>query len=307
MTPVQDMEIFAQIVTAGTMTAASRELGVSPAVVSKRIRRLEERLGTRLFQRTTRQITLTEAGQDYYQRVVAILASIDDAENAVSRGMARAQGLLKVTAPTIFGRLHIAPHLAPFLDSHPELTVNFDLSDSFVDLVAEGVDVAIRIAELEDSSMVARRLAPNHRVICAAPSYLETHDMPQSLDDLANHNCLAPTEQDVWRLEGPDGPVDVRVNGRLNTNSSEVVREAVLAGMGIALRSTWDVGPELKNGSLAIVLPQYRVETRVGIYAIFPSRQFLPVKVRLFIDYLAGIYGQKPYWDEGLDLEPFVH
>ncbi len=302
MTPIQDMEIFARIVTAGTMTAASQELGVSPAVVSKRIRRLEEQLSTRLFQRTTRQITLTESGQEYYRRVVAILASISDAENAMSTGLDTPQGVLKVSAPTSFGRLHIAPHLGPFLEKYPDLKINLVLADSFVDLVADGIDIAIRIAELEDSSLVARRLAPNHRVICASPSYIKNHNMPETLDDLAKHNCLAANAQDVWRLEGPDGPVDIRVEGQLMTNSSEVVREAVLAGMGIALRSTWDVGPELKKGMLKIILPEYRVVARVGIYAVFPSREFLPIKVRLFIDYLAGIYGQNPYWEDGLDL-----
>jgi len=305
VTPVQDMEIFARIVTAGTMTAASRELGVSPAVVSKRIRRLEERLGARLFQRTTRQITLTESGQEYYRRVVAILASIDEAENAMSRGADLAQGILKISAPTTFGRLHIAPYLGKFMEKNPDLNINIALTDRFVDLVAEGVDMAIRIAELEDSSLVARRLAPNHRFLCASADYIKNHDMPETLDDLSKHNCLAATAQDVWRLEGPDGPVDIRVGGRLMTNSSEVVHEALLAGTGIALRSTWDVGPQLKQGLLKIILPEYQVKTRIGIYAVFPSREFLPIKVRLFIDYLAAIYGPKPYWDEGLDLEQY--
>lgn len=302
MTSVLDMEIFARIVRAGTMTAASRELNISPAVVSKRIRKLEERLGCRLFQRTTRQIALTESGHSYYQRVVEILASIEEAEEAVSRDTSVAKGTLKVAAPTSFGRMHIAPHLGPFLESHPDLTVDLTLSDRLIDLVGDGVDVAIRIAELEDSSLVAHRLGPNNRVICASPTYLEHHETPQTLKDLQDHNCLAADAQDVWRLEGPDGPVDIRVSGRLQTNSSEVVREAVLAGIGIALRSTWDIGPQLKSGQLKILLPEYRVTSRVGLYAVFPSKRFLPIKVRLFINYLAGIYGPNPYWDEGLGL-----
>ncbi len=306
MTPVQDMEIFARIVTAGTMTAASRELSISPAVVSKRIRRLEERLGVRLFQRTTRQITLTEAGQEYYRRVVAILASIDEAENAMSRGADLAQGTIKISAPTTFGRLHIAPYLGKFMERHPDLMIDIALTDHFVDLVADGVDVAIRIAELEDSNLVARKLAPNHRILCASADYFANHEMPQTLEDLSKHNCLAATAQDIWRLEGPDGPVDFRVGGRLLTNSSEVVHEALLAGTGIALRSTWDVGPELKQGLLKIILPEYQVKTRISIYAVFPSREFLPVKVRLFIDYLSAIYGPDPYWDEGLDLTQYL-
>jgi DNA-binding transcriptional LysR family regulator len=298
---VEDMEIFARIVTGGSMTAAARELSISPAVVSKRIRKLEDRLGSRLFQRTTRQITLTETGQGYYERIVAILASIEDAENFIARRTELARGTLKVSAPTSFGRLHIAPHMASFLATHPDLRINLTLDDSFVDIVGGGYDLAIRIGELEDSSLVARRLAANHRVICAAPAYLERRGAPAALADLAKHDCLAADHQEIWRLEGPDGPVNMRVHPVIQTNSSEVVREAVLAGLGIALRSTWDVGPELKQGLLKVVLPHYKVSSRVSLHAVYPSRRFLPMKVRLFVDYLAGIYGPTPYWDEGLE------
>jgi len=301
MTPIQDMEIFARVVTAGSMTAASRELGISPAVVSKRIRRMEERLGSRLLQRTTRRLAMTETGQGYYERVVAILASVEEAENFIARRNAAPKGRLKVTAPTSFGRMHIAPYIGDFLAANPELQLNLDLSDHFVDVVGEGFDVAIRIGELENSTLVARRLAPNHRVICAAPGYLERHGAPASLAEIARHNCLAAVNQDLWRLEGPEGPINVRVSGNVHTNSSEVVREAVLAGLGIALRSTWDVGPELKAGRLDVILPQYRSSSRVALFAVYPSRRFLPVKVRVFIDYLAGIYGPEPYWDAGLE------
>ncbi|MDP2622109.1 MAG: LysR family transcriptional regulator [Hyphomicrobiales bacterium] len=302
MTPIQDMEIFARVVTAGSMTAASRELGISPAVVSKRIRRMEERLGSRLLQRTTRRLATTETGQGYYERVVAILASVEEAENFIARRNAAPKGMLKVTAPTSFGRMHIAPYIGEFLAANPELQLSLDLSDQLVDLVGEGFDVAIRIGELEDSSLVARRLAPNNRVICAAPGYLQQHGAPTTLADLPRHNCLAAINQDLWRLEGPEGPINVRVSGNIHTNSSEVVREAVLTGVGIALRSTWDVGPALKAGKLKVILPQYRSSRRVALFAVYPSRRFLPLKVRVFIDYLAGIYGPEPYWDAGLGL-----
>lgn len=300
MNNFSDMEIFARVVTAGSMSAAGREMGLSPAVVSKRLRRLEDRLGTRLLQRTTRQIALTEAGQGYFDRVVAILASMEEAEAFVSRRSALARGTLKVAAPTSFGRMHIAPHLGPFLEGNPDLGVNLELSDEFVDIVGEGYDVAIRIAELSDSSLVARRLARNHRILCAAPSYLEKHGEPQSLEALTDFTCLAAANQDPWRLDGPNGPVVIRATGRLATNSSEVVREALIAGAGIALRSTWDVGEELRDGRLKIILPEYRASKHVGIYAVYPSRRFLPAKVRVFIDYLAQLYGPEPYWDEGL-------
>jgi DNA-binding transcriptional LysR family regulator len=301
MSPLADLEVFARIVTAGSMSAAGREMGLSPAVVSKRVKRLEDRLGTRLLQRTTRQLSLTEAGQGYYERVVAILASIDEAEAFVTRRSEIARGTLRVSAPTSFGRLHIAPHLRSFLAANPDLVVHLELSDSFVDIVGEGYDLAVRIGELDDSSFVARRLAPNHRLLVATPGYLAERGAPASVADLSHHDLLSHNS-DTWRLEGPGGPQLVRLHGPLKTNSSEVIREAVLAGIGIALRSTWDVGPELKDGRLKAVLPQWRASHRVAVHAVYPTRRFLPQKVRVFIDWLAGLYGPVPYWDEGLDL-----
>lgn len=301
MSNLTDMEIFARVVSAGSMSAAGREMNLSPAVVSKRIRRLEEKLGTRLLQRTTRQIAMTEAGQGFYERVIAILASVEEAESFVARGSAKARGNLKVAVPTSFGRLHIAPHLGKFLAENSDLTINLDLSDDFVDIVGEGYDLAIRIAELSDSSLVARRLAPVHRILCASPDYVKKHGEPRSIEDLANHVTIAATNQDPWRLSGPDGIETIRTHAPIKTNSNEVVRECLLAGVGVALRSTWDVGPELRAGKLQLLLPEYRALKDVGIYAVYPSRQFLPAKVRVFIDFLANLYGSSPYWDEGLE------
>lgn len=301
-----DLEIFARVVTAGNMSAAGREMGLSPAVVSKRISHLEERLGARLFQRTTRQLTLTEAGQGFYDRVVNILAGIEEAEAYVTRRNAIPRGTLRVTVPTAFGRMHIAPYLGKFLEDYPDMRLDMELSDNLIDIVGEGFDAAIRIAELEDSSLVARKLAPSHRVICAAPSFLEKFGQPETLADLAKFNCLTAAAQEVWRLQGPEGPATVRVHGNIRTNSTEVVRESVIAGLGIGLRSTWDVGPELKSGRLQIVLPQYHESPRVAVYAVYPCRQFIPAKLRVFIDYLSNLYGPEPYWDEGLKL-PNLH
>lgn len=296
-----DLDVFAHVVTAKGMSAAGRQLNLSPAVISKRIRRLEERLGVRLLQRTTRQLSLTEAGQGFYERVVSILSSIEDAEAWVASGAGQARGTLRVSAPTSFGRLHIAPHLKPFLDAHPLVSVELVLGDGFIDIVGEGFDLAIRIADLRDSSLVAKRLAPNHRVLCATPGYLAAAGVPATIDDLSRHTLIAHNT-DHWKLDGPDGPVTVRVAGPLRTNSSEVVREALLAGLGIALRSTWDVGPELKSGALQRVLPAYSVGSRVAIHAVYPSRRHMEQKVRAFVDYLAELYGQTPYWDAGLTL-----
>ena len=297
MTRLEDLDIFAQVARSLSMSAAGRELGLSPAVVSKRIKHLEERLGTRLFQRTTRQLSLTEAGQGFLIRIEAILAGIEDAEAFIAGRAEEARGTLKISAPTSFGRMHVAPHLNPFMQTNPGITINLTLSDEFIDLVAGGYDLAIRIGELTDSSLVARRLAPVRRLLCASPDYVAAYGMPETLADLDRHICLPPHNNDTWRLEGPDGPVIYRPRGPLVTNSSEVIREAVIAGLGIALRSTWDVGPELKAGKLVPVLPFLEAPKNVALSAVYPSREFLPAKVRLFIDYLAGLYGPKPYWE----------
>ena len=297
MNNLGDLDIFARVVSAGSMSAAGRELGLSPAVVSKRLRRLEDRLGTRLLQRTTRQISLTEAGQGFYERVVAILAGIEDAEAFVSRRSALARGTLKVSAPTSFGRMHIAPHINAFMEANPDLAINLVLSDEFVDIVGEGYDIAIRIAELSDSSLVARKLAPVRRILCAAPDYIAKYGTPRSLDELVEHVCLPPHNGESWRLEGKAGPLTYRPTGPLQTNSSEVIRECVIGGVGIALRSTWDIGEELASGRLVQVLPEFEGSRNVAIYGLYASRRFLAAKVRVFIDYLAELYGPAPYWE----------
>lgn len=302
VTPISDLEIFARVAAAGNMSAAGRDMGLSPAVVSKRISHMEERLGVRLLQRTTRQLKLTETGQGFYERIVGILNDIEEAEAFVSQRNATASGVLRVTAPTGFSTRHIAPHMAAFLQQHKELHVEMQLTDTFVDLVGEGIDLAIRIAELDDSSLVARRLAPCQRVICAAPEYLERHGVPKSPSDLANHNCLAPAFLSVWRLEGPEGQISVKVSGNLRSNSSDALHAALLAGAGIALRPTWDISDDLKAGRLRIVLPDYQEGTRQSIYAVYPCRQYIPAKLRVFVDFLAQRYGPEPYWDRDLNL-----
>ena len=297
MTNIADLEIFSRVVSAGSLSGAGRELGLSPAVVSKRLRKLEDRLGTRLLQRTTRQVALTEAGQGFYERVVAIIAGIEEAEAFVTRRSTQPRGTLKISAPTSFARMHIAPHLGAFMRQNPDLSINLVLSDDFVDIVGDGFDLAIRIAELSDSSLVARRLAPVERVLVAAPSYLSEHGLPQSIEDLERHVCLPQHNNEAWRLEGPHGAIVYRAEGPLQTNSSEVLREAVIAGMGLALRSTWDIGAEIASGRLVRVMPEFAASKSVAIHAVYPSRRFLPAKVRLFIDYLADLYGPVPYWE----------
>ena len=294
MTSISDLDIFARVARTANMSAAGREMGLSPAVVSKRISLLEARLGARLFQRTTRPLTLTEPGEGYFKRGVDILSLIEEAEDFVSRRNTRPRGVLKVTAPTAFSRLHIAPHLPAFLSRFGDIEIEMHLTDNFVDIIRDGFDVAIRIGELRDSSLVARKLAADDRVLCATPGYLAEAGKPKKLADLERHNCLLAGAQDVWRLEGPEGQVQARVKGNIRSNSGEFVREALLSGLGIALRSTWDVGAELEAGQLQVVLPDYRGSTSVSIFAVYPCREFMPNKVNVFIEFLNEVYAAHP-------------
>jgi len=232
--------------------------------------------------------------------VVDILSLVEEAEDFVSRRNSKPRGLLKVTVPTSFGRLHVAPHLPRFLDKYPEIEIDMTVSDAMVDLIREGYDLAVRIGELEDSSLVARKLAAERRVICAAPSYLERHGVPKSLEDLELHSCLSAGAQEYWKLEDATGrQLQLRVKGNVRTNSAEFVREAMVAGLGIGLRSTWEVGHELSTGALQIVLPEYRGSSNLAIYAVYPSRDFMPAKVNVLIEYLSELYGVEPYWEKG--------
>ena len=301
MSILNDLEIFSRVVVMGNMSAAGREMGLSPAVVSKRISHLEKRLGARLIQRTTRQLTLTPTGQGFYDRIVGVLAGIEDAEAFVSGENSLPRGILRVSVPTAFGRKHIAPLLGPFMAKYPHMTLRIDLCDRYCDIIKEGYDVAIRIGELSDSTLGSRKLAPNSRVICAAPSYLKAHGQPETLEELKDHSLLAACDQDLWKLEGPEGAVTLKARSNLKTNSGELVREATMAGMGISLRSTWDIGEELKNGRLVRVLPKYRESSLVAIYAVFPSREYIPVKVSVFLDFCVKTFGVRPYWNRGLE------
>ena len=293
-----EYEIFVRALEEGSLSAAARRLDLSPAVASRRLARLEDRLGVRLIERTSRRLAPTEAGRMVYDRAVRILDGVDDLESLVSRRSTQARGLLRFSAPTSFGRRRLAPLLTPFLDAHPRLTLELILTDAFVDLMAEDVDVAVRIGSYEAGDPAMRRLAPNRRVLCAAPAYLAEHGAPQTLDDLRAHAQLAAENQSAWRLEGPDGPVTFRARSRVRTNSSEVARELVLAGAGIALRSTWDVGDELRDGRLKVVLPQYAGASDVAIFALTAGRARAENRVRAFVDFLSGLYGNVPEWDK---------
>ena len=295
---LQELTIFARIVSTGSLSAAARDLGMSPALVSRRLASLESRLGVRLVNRTTRSLHLTDEGAAYFETCTRLLAEIQEADAAVSAGRAEPRGVLRVALPASFGNQYVAPLVPKFAERYPDVQLYLSLSDRAVNVVEEGFDLAIRIADLADSSLAARKLAPNRRVVCASPGYLARHGAPRTPEDLAKHNCLATDFAMNWDYRGPDGkPGSVRVAGRYACDNWEVLREWALAGLGVALKSTWDVRRHLEDGSLVSLFPGYTFATDVAIYAVYPHRRHLPAKTRAFIEFLAESFGPEPYWD----------
>jgi DNA-binding transcriptional LysR family regulator len=296
---LQEITVFARIVATGSLSAAARDLAMSPAFVSRQLAALEARLGVRLINRTTRSLHLTDEGAAYHETCVRLIAEIEEADAAVSAGRAEARGILRVALPASFGNQHVAPLVPRFAQRYPDVQLALSLSDRTVNVVEEGFDLAIRIADLADSSLAARKLAPNRRVVCASPAYLQRHGAPRTPEELAKHNCLATEFAMNWEYRAPDGkPGSVRVTGRYVCDNWEVLREWALAGLGVALKSTWDVRRHLEDGSLVSLLPGYTFATDVAIYAVYPHRRHLPAKTRAFIEFLAESFGPEPYWDK---------
>jgi len=294
-----EMTIFSKVVSAGSLSAAAKELGMSTAVVSRRLAALELRLGVRLINRTTRSLHLTDEGARYYDACTRLLAEIEEADAAVAAGRAEPQGPLRVALPAAFGHLHVAPLIPRFAARYPSVQLALSLSDRNVNVIEEGFDLAVRIADLADSSLAARKLAPNRRVVCASPDYLRRNGTPQTPQDLVGHNCLTTNDFTMtWDYKDPEGePGAVRVSGRYACDNWEVLREWAIAGLGVALKSTWDVRQQLEDGSLVPLLPGYTFASEVAIYAVYPHRRFLPAKTRAFIEFLADSFGPEPYWD----------
>jgi DNA-binding transcriptional LysR family regulator len=299
MEDLERMAIFARVVERKSFSGAARELGLSKSLVSKRVTQLERSVGARLLNRTTRNMSLTEAGALFYEHCARIVSELEEAKLAVGRLHSEPRGVLKISASVAFGTLHIAPALATFLTLHPQLTIDMAITDRFVDLAEEGYDVAVRIAKEPAPNLVARRLAGVNRRICATPDYFARYGVPQTPQDLERHNCLTYTyfnPQDPWRLRGPEGDISVRTSGNLRLNDDEALSQAVLAGLGIALLPTFIIGKDLQDGKLCAVLSDY-VPLERHIYAVYlPNRQ-LSAKVRAFIDYMLVRIGPEPYWD----------
>lgn len=293
------MAVFARVVEERSFTQAAGALGRSKSAVSKAVSQLEDRLGARLLNRTTRRLSLTEAGTAYYERAARILAEAAEADSAVSALQDEPRGTLRINAPMSFGQRHLAPAIGAFLERYPELRLDITLNDRIIDLVGEGYDVAVRIAALPDSSLIAAKLAPNRRLVCASPDYLARAGTPRHPQDLRRHNCFGYTYQATgnnWRFVGPEGPVTVRVTGTLSANNGEILKAAMRQGLGLGLVPSFSVTDELKSGELVAVLPDYS-DTETSVYAVYPHSRHLSAKVRAFVDFLRDRFGPEPYWD----------
>jgi DNA-binding transcriptional LysR family regulator len=313
MDRIGDLNLFLRVLDLGSISAAARSLDVSVAVASQRLKRLEQSLGVRLFHRTTRRLRLTTEGEALVAQGRPLIEDLDALTGGLQKSAGEMTGTLRVSLPASFGRQYISPLIPQFLAQHPQLKVHLDLSDQLRDLSSEGFDLAIRIGALRDSNLVARRLAPNRRVLCASPDYLRKRGVPTKPEQLSAHDCLlivsggaasgratsSHSAQNVWHLRKSGKEVAVRVRGRLESNLGEVVRDAAIAGLGIALHSTWHVCEDLRAGRLQLVLPDHSLPES-GIYAVMPQRRLIPARARAFADFLALHFGRTPPWDRHL-------
>jgi len=288
MDRLREMEVFAAVAASGSLSAAARRLNLSIPVVSKQLAALERRLGVRLINRTTRKLALTDDGLAFYDRCKGILAEVADAEQAVAGADGKLTGTIRITAPVAFGRAWITPLIAKFALLHPDLTFHLQLTDTIVDLLDDNIDLALRMGDLADSSLRSRRLVKNQRLICGSPAYLKRRGMPQTLADLDTHDCIAICGSggpgQVWRFTGRNDDTALRITGRLSANNGEVAYAWVLAGLGLAQKSIWDVADDLQAGRLTAVLGGYRREE--DVHAVFPPGRQVPHRVLCFVDFL---------------------
>jgi LysR family transcriptional regulator, transcriptional activator for dmlA len=291
---LDDLRLFCVVARNRSFAETARELGLSKAVVSKRIALLEQAVEERLFHRTTRSVMLTSQGEIVHQWAQRILEDVDLMGEAISREKAAPSGLLRICSSTGFGRSRLAPALSELARRFPQLEIQVELFDRLVDLVDEGFQLDIRIGQVRESNVIKRRIARNRRVLCAAPAYLERFGMPQSLDDLKRHRCIPIRERDQdfgrWELDGPDGPVAIKVSGPLSANNGEIVRQWAIDGHGIILRSTWDVSREMESRALVPVLPEYFQQA--DVWAVYPSRLSVSAKVRVCVEFLEQWFAQ---------------
>jgi DNA-binding transcriptional LysR family regulator len=299
MDKLTSLRAFVKVVQTGGFSSAARAMRLSRSAISKYVMDLEQDLGAQLLNRTTRKATPTENGTAYYERAQAILAELEDADLAVKQLQGELRGSLRVNAPMSFGTLHLGRAVADFMERHRDLRIQLVLGDEMIDPVQAGLDVTLRIGDLQPSSLIARRIAPADIVACASPAYLKRRGTPHHPDDLRRHDCLSygqTTSGNQWRLTGPDGDHTIAISSRLCANNGEVLRDAALKGHGIVLLPTFIVGADLQDGRLQTVLTEYKAPPR-SLYALYPPNRHLSLKVRTFIDFMVARFGKQPYWD----------
>jgi DNA-binding transcriptional LysR family regulator len=300
MDKFKELESFVAVATMGSLSAAARAEGIAPTMMGRRMNALEARLGVKLLARSTRRMSLTSEGSALLEQAQRILLDLAETEARIAQGGVSPSGHIRISAPAGFGRRHVAPLLPDFLSRHPEVTVSLDLSDRLVDLIEERYDCAIRIGDLDDSQIIGLRLADNKRVIVASPSYLARHGHPVTPDELAHHNCLVfgnhTNQARGWLLKQGTAIRAVRVKGNMACSDGSVLHQWTLAGYGLSWRSLWEVREDLANGRLLSVLDDYAAPAN-GIFAMFPERKHLPLRVRLFIEMLKRRYANPSYWD----------
>jgi len=301
MTRFSEMETFVLVAETGSFTDAAKELQLTPSAVSKMITRLEDRLGVRLLQRTTRQVNMTAEGRTYYDQARGILAELDAVEASVGGAEAEPRGLLRVTLAHGFGMQQIVPLLPEFLARHPKVDVHLGFADHVVDLIAEGHDIGIRIGPLHDETLMARRLGSHRRIVCAAPTYLQRHGAPKTPAELPHHNCLlfdGPAGLNIWPFRMPDGRSErVAVRGNFQSNNGEAILDLLLDGIGLCYAADFAVGRMLRDGRLAPVLTDFAADVGWPIHAVYPARKHLAAKVRVFVDYLVEKFTPRPPWE----------
>ena len=284
------MKMYVAVVDGGSFAAAADKLEMSRAMASKQIQKLEEHLGTRLLNRTTRRLSLTETGRAFYERSLQIIGDVEEAEQIAGQMTRRPQGVLRVTLPLSYGQHRLAAIIGDYTQAYPQVQLDISLSDRKIDLVEDGLDLAIRIGALPQSDLIARKIGGVHSVVCAAPAYLARHGAPGTPAELAGHACLGYTLSGGgtdWRMEGPDGPLTVAISGPIRADNGDIIRLAALGGAGILFQPQFIVDDDLAAGRLVRLLPQWQ-SAELGVYAVYPSRKHLSAKVRTFVDFLAS-------------------
>lgn len=290
------MQTFVRVVEAGSFTAVAAQMSTTQPTISRQIAALEEHLGARLLTRTTRALTLTDDGRAYYEHVLRVLEAVGEAESAVGRRRSKPSGLLRMATPVVFGRLHIVPRLPAFLTRHPEVSIELSMSDTFADLAEQGIDLAIRVGNITDPGLIAKRIGVVRRVTVASPAYIQAHGAPRTPHDLTGHECIFYTRLATgnrWEFAGPDGPLTVEIKGRFRADTSDAVREGVLAGLGIAVIPAFAFSDEIASGKVQVLLADHEPK-RLPMSAVYASRRFVPLKVRAMIDYLAREFERDP-------------